>query len=320
MAVRQLFSRREAIALLGGATLAGVVGLSSCGKQDEAESDPHARKGFAPDTLVKDYPVHIKLYADSNMKWMYDKLGQWGDGNHLEHYFTRYQAESDRADVTFEVTYVDPFELARMVSTGFADGDGVIGLTDSIAAGCNSGVLDGGKSRIYVRNMTYNFNDFCCVVRAAGSDVELPKAPTIDGEDSPDGHFTKFRQLTDFDGKIALADPSASVESIMANNMMESAQLCTFGDNGEVVYKEGLADKFVVFPDQESAMAAVANGDCQIGFALESSLEKRFTQLEELCRPGEAGSQLSYSAAPTSSSAEPEVVRDFFEFIILSYD
>jgi len=313
-------SRREAIALFGSATLVGVLGLVGCGGQDDAESDPHARRGFAADTLVKDYPVHLKLYADTNIMWMYDHLDTWGDGNHLERYFTRYQAEPDRANVTFEVTYVDPFELAHMVESGFPDGDGVIGLTDSIAAGCNSGVLDGGESRIYVRSMTYNFNDFCCVVRASGSGVELPKAPTVDGEDSADGHYTKFRQLADFEGKIALADPSASVESIMANNMMESAQLCTFGVNGEAVYKEGLADKIVSFPDQESAMSAVESGECQIGFALESALEKRFAQMEELCLPGEAGSMLAYSAAPITGSAEPEVVRDFFEFIVHCYD
>lgn len=318
-----MYTRRQALALIGGLSALGALGAFGCSGGSEEETDPHAKTGFGWDTLVKDYPVHLKLYADTNIMWRFDHQADlygdeaWGEKNHLEHYITRYRSLSDRGDVSIEVEYLDPFELMEMAQHGFNDGDGVLTLSDIVAAGCASGALEGGDSRLHVRDMTYNFVDQCCVVRAAGSGVELPPAPTVDGQDSSDGDYTKFRQLADFDGRIALADSARSVESIMALDMMKSAHLYRVDSaSGAVAYAEGLQEKIIIYPSQEDAMKAVAKGDCQIGFALESALERRFLQVEKLYQPGEAGSQISNAACTIAGSSEPAVMRDFFEFVI----
>lgn len=315
MSRRNAITRREACALAVGAFGACALGLVGC----DSDDDPTSRTGLSSDTEVKTYPVHLKLYADANLQWHPHSASAAIHGsedlNHLEEYAKRYQAQADRADVTFDFVYVDPPNLLELARTGFDDGDALVALKDTVSAGYDAGTVDVGVAGLSARDLSYNLPEWVVMVRAAGSSVELPPAPTIDGEDSPDGTFNRLQQLPQFDGLVAVADPAVTTEGQLANEVLRRQGFYSTETGG---YDESVASKMVSYPDQDSAMAAVASGACQLGFGLNNALQERYPQVEQCYQP--SGGNAAYHGAALSVAAEPGVARDFFEFILRCSD
>lgn len=310
------YSRREALGLAAGAAgLAGAALLGGCGRQaDERgfDAETHARAGYASDTEVKDYPVTLRLLVDANIEWMRAGLG---DGGRLDYYMEQYRQQPDRGQVDFDVSYVGPAELWDMAESGFPGADGLLCLDRTIVAGCEAGTVDGGAGMYMVRDMAYNFNEHCVLVRAAGSDMDLPPAATLSGEDTPDGQINRFQQLPAFDGLVAVADPTATEEGFSANNMLAHAGLYEGLLYGGGSYDAALAEKLVFFASQDEAMASLASGECQLGFALSTHLNAgRYPDVEHVYSP--QGGMVQYKAAAAAGAAEPGVARDLFEYIL----
>lgn len=301
-------TRREVCVLGLGALGACVLGLGGCG----ADEDPTSRTGFASDAEVKAYPVHLKLYADSNLKWHTSYDGKVGD---LESFVRGYQKQKDRSDVTFEIEYVDPPELLEMAQAGFGSGDGLVALRETVAAGTEAATVDVGVAGLSERDLGYHFNEQVVVVRTAGSSVELPSAQTIDGNDLPDGTLNRLQQLPQFAGLVAVADPVVTSEGWCANEVLRR-QGFYFPDTG--TYDASVASKIVSYSGQDAAMAAVAAGECQLGFAFATrhdGLARRYPQVEQ-CYVPPASYSAWYHGAALVGSAETGVARDFFEFIV----
>lgn len=309
---RKAITRREACAIGLGALGACALGLAGCGGGDD---DPASRTGFASDTEVRTYPVHLKIYADSNLKWHTSYDGKVED---LAVFAKRYQQQVDRSQVTFEIAYVDPPALLGMAQTGFEDGDGLVALRDTVEAGGQAGTVDGGTAGLSVRDLSANFSEQIVMVRAVGSAVEPPPARTIDGKDTPDGSYNQLQQLPQFDGLVAVVDPAVATEGRCANDALGRQSLYS-ADTG--TYDPSIASKMVSYPDQDSAMAAVASGACQLGFAFlphvndTNGLKLRYPQVEQ-CYVPPASHSAFYHGAALAISAEPGVARDFFEFIV----
>lgn len=317
-----LLTRREALAAAGvlaaGCMAAPLLGLAGCGGAGagaESGQGSSATAGYAADTEVKDYPVTCKLYVDSDVSWnQRGTTSQWGGNNHLEHYINWYRAQDGRGQVDIEVTYVEPADLAGYAKSGFPEGDGVIATEQTVAAAAEAGTAEGGEGGYLVRSLSQQLGDDCVLVRAKGTDAELPPADTIDGQDTPDGQINRFQQLPSFEGKVAVADPATTTEGYNANNALWKAGLYEGPFEGGGDYDEKVAGKLVFYPDQESAMAALAAGECSLAFALLSAVNAgRFPDVELLYQP--QGSFVGYSAAAIAGAGEPGVARDFFEAV-----
>jgi hypothetical protein len=308
---KNLLTRREACAVLG-IIGAGTLGLVGCGS---GGSDSTSRTGYASDTEVKSYPVHLKVYADSYIQWHLNTLGKGGQ-IHLEDHIERYRQKKDRSDVSFEVVYASSAELLAMAREGFPDGDGLLALRDTVEEGCASGMVDGGIANLSVRRLSYHYSDSVCLVRVLGGDAGLPPATTLTGEDG--GGFNRLQQLPWFDGTVALADPDSTLEGVLANKALAHEEFYSerMGFGGS--YSEDVAAKIVVYPSQDAAMVAVAAGECRLGFALQTALATRYPEVEEVYMPSHGWS--GYDGAALSCSTEPGVMRDFFEFEVRAYD
>lgn len=315
----KLLTRRGFVVLAAAASIG--TALSGCSTNNV--QDEHTQRGYAGDTEVKDYPVNLKVYVDSNIQYLpggsaaVTALGLTGL-NHIEEYAARYQSQNLRSQVTFDFVYVDPADLLEVTCSGFADGDGLLALTDTVSAGGTAGTVECGEGDYMVRSMSYNFPDDCVIVRAAGSGAMLPDAPTIDGNDTSDGTINRLQQLPSYDGVVAVVDPNVATEGIYANRMLARQGFYSDSDGKSGFYDESVASKLRMYPTQDDAMAAVVNGRCSLGFALEKALNTRFTTVEQCYKP--SGSSVAYSAAALSCSAEPSVMRDFFEFILICTD
>jgi hypothetical protein len=184
--------------------------------------------------------------------------------------------------------------------------------------------VDAGVALLFVRNQNDHFFENMCLVRALGSVVNLPPTVTLTGEDSPSGTYNRLQQLPNFDGIVALADPAATLEGRLANSVLAGEEFYLEGSISELggltggYYSESIASKIAIYPNQDAAMSAVINGECQLGFALRTSLKMRYPELEEVYKARNGGAY--YDSAALMRSAEPGVMRDFFEFILRCSD
>lgn len=311
-------------ALALGSCAFGLVGCGKDERQKFEDGEIDVRQGFAPDAEVRADPVELKLYADSNLQWMKggsaaaQKLGY--DGlNHLEEYIVRYQSQKDRGRVSIEVEYAGPSDMLLMARSGFDGGDGVIALAETIEEGAASGVLEGGAGGYMIRDMGYNFPMYNVMVRAKGSDVMLPPARTIDGEDFTDGTINRLQELGKYDGLIAIADPETTTEGWMANRALARWGFYSDESGRDGEYVDAAVDRVRLYDTQEDAMAAVASGECQLGFALRCTLRERFTDVEE-CYVVPYGADVFYKAASVMGSEKGAVMRDFLMFITMCTD
>lgn len=321
-----IITRRQACALAACALGGAVLGLGGCSQN---ETDSHAVQGFAPDTLVKDYPVSLKIYADSNLQWNpYTITHLYGtEGlDHLKEYVVRYQHQNLRSEVSIEITYVDWTEIERMAREGFPDGDGLVAMHCVFEDGNAAETIDGGSGNYLVRDFSFRLADRVTVVRAVGSDVQLPDTYALDGNDII-GEVTRFDYLPEFDGLIAIADPDVAYEGRMANMKLHGYGYYSESSGTGGAYLESIADKIRLFPSQDAAMKAVASETCQIGFALRNQLDEidetgryidRYPGVETFYDYGDM--PVGYSGAALTRSPEAGVVRDFFEFILACTD
>ncbi|MCD8199683.1 MAG: hypothetical protein LUD25_01810 [Coriobacteriaceae bacterium] len=320
-----LLTRRQACLLAFGG--ASTLALSGCGGGTFGV-DADTREGFGGTyTEVKSYPVSLKFYVDKNLKYHGgdDTDPQYAAKTSLEMHFKHYQAQQDRSDVSFDIEWIDMYEMHELAQNGFPDGDAIIALDQTVGVGLDSGACNGLDGGYLYYDEGSHWNERSVMVRAKGSKAHLPKAVTLDGEDSADGTYNRLQQLPVFKGKVAVADPYHSVEARCANIVLHEA---TFGsglyhypDNlapegwkgcgGE--YAASIADKIVVYPTQKEAMQAVASGECDLGFSTQV-LASRFSKVE-ICYEPPLGQQFSYWGAALSNSEYPGVVWDFFSLL-----
>lgn len=309
-------------ALVGGAACSLALALAGCSGAGggSGSEDSDTRVGFTSDCERKSYPVELTVYFDSYVQYhnciQYDWLDETGfnsagdaPANYAEHLCACYRYHVDDT-VSFQVELVEPFELLALCEAGFADGDGVIALDSTITAGNDAGTLDGGEEEWMVRDLGYHISDVTYLVRAKGTDHQLPDADTYDGEDSVDGSFNRLQKLPEYDGLVAVADPEGAVEGIYANAVLEAQGFYS----AEEGYSEDVADKIVVYSSQEEAMAAVAAEECQLGFAFRSNRAALYPDVEKAYKPPNSHN-VSYSGCAIAGAPEPGVFRDFVEFL-----
>jgi hypothetical protein len=305
-------SRRQACKLAGGlAASALTFSVSGCTDLKPTQSDSVKSVGFASDCEIMSNPVTVYLYADANLKRGHTS----GEGSlgRVEEYFERYQNQEDRGDVSFAIKYLTSDELLDRMTSGFDEGDGVIALEDTIAAGTESEVLYGGSADVSVRKFTAQFYERLAVVRAEGTTAEMPAAETLDGEDSADGELNKMQSLPNFKGKIGI--PSSSLtEGTMTNRVLARWGLYTdeSGKGGE--YAEGIADKVVIYDTLLDEVNALISGECQIAFVAQSMTWGDYPGIEVVYSPSH--SDTIYSGASITGSSLGGVARDFFEFVV----
>ena len=309
---RRGFLAAGAAATVGaGLALGGCTGDAGSGSAGSAETDEStSTEGLATDTVQRSYPVTLTIYADSNLQW---HLSNRGGGQTMLDYLASAYQDNVKDDVDFEFEYYDPAELLEMAEDGFPEGDAVVALTSTIEAGSSAETLEGGEGGYMIRSLAYHLSEQIVLVRADGTDDMLPEAPTIDGEDSSDGTINRMQQLADYDGVVAIADPEACTEGVLADKALAKQGFYSDYDGVSGYYDESIADKLRMYPDQDSAMLAVQAGVCQLGFALDAALSSRYPGVEECYEP--PGGSASYSGCALIDAAEPGVARDFFEFL-----
>ena len=289
--------------------LAGCTGGGSDGGSGSSEEESHT-EGLATDTEWASYPVTLKIYADSYLKW--HSSAYEGYDTQLDYLAAAY-TNNVRDSVSFEFEYLDPTELAEMAENGFGEGDALIARTATVNAACAAGTCEGGAGNYMVRSLSYHLSESCVLVRLEGSAAMLPKADTLDGEDSSDNSINRLQKLPEYTGVIAIADPEATTEGVCADKALAVQDFYSDMDGVSGYYDESIADKLRMYPDQDSAMAAVENGVCQLGFALDTALGTRYPQMEECYEP--TGGSVFYSGVALSNADEPGVARDFFEYL-----
>ncbi len=313
-----LISRRRFLGVSLATALIAYGTLTGCSSSTDAagfDLETGTRQGFASDTEVKNYPVKLKIYAPSYMQYY---IGTRDDTMlKLEEYSEHYRMQNYRGDVTFEFVFLSQAEMLDAMQNGFGDGDGVIAIGDIISVGCSAETVDGGAGEYMVRNGVFGSVEIE-MVRAIGSEAMLPKAVTLDGEDSSDGTINRLQRLPDFDGLVALADPAQAIEGVLANTAL--ARQNFYADYEDALfpgaggyYDESIASKLRMYPNQDSAMAAIANGECQLGFAISKTMSLQYPEME-ICYELPGGDP-SHSASALICADEPGVARDFFEAI-----
>ncbi len=332
------------VGMLGVAAL-GLAGCSSSG--EEVEEDLTSRLGFGElgDTTVRTYPVSLKIYVDSNIKWIKENSTFFleyssDDHSRLEQFVSYYRTLDYRGQVSFDFVYVDPLELLEMAREGFPDGDGIIALGDVVTFGCESGTIDGGDGECSVRDLGYPLYDKLLFVRAKGSGVEMPAARMLTGEGASSGYVDELQQLPyDFDGLIGIADPETTTEGKYALQVFSHEGLYTFDEQKALLeedpdamftfndatsstagtFVEGLAEKIVFYPDEDAAIEALVSSECQISFALESAAGRsayatRYSGIEQCYLP-KTGT-IDYHGSALTGAPEPGVMRDFLELMV----
>ena len=303
----RLLSRRSFVGAAAGLALA-LGGCSGAGTESGSSGET---QGLASDTVQKSSPVALKIYADEALQR--HACAYEGYDSQLDYLAASYQ-EHVLATVSFEFAYVEFFELEQLLLEGFADGDAVIAQRDVLSEGCEAGTLDAGAGEYLVRDLSYHLADKCILVRAAGTSEQLPKAATLDGEDSSDGTANRLQQLPSYDGIIALADCTADAEGIYANMVLAGEELYSDSLGREGVYDESIAEKLRMYASEDEAIAAVEHGRCQLAFVLQQGLATRYPTMEAVYSPP-GGNTAWYEGASIASSAQGAVARDFFEFL-----
>lgn len=318
-------ARRRFIALAGGGALlvalAAYLGVRSYSQRSsytyteddetEVESAGEHVAGCATDTEQPTYDVTLKIYADSMLQWHHTTYAGYDDM--LDYLFSAYH-DNTCSYVTCETTYIDTAELTAMIEDGFEDGDAVIACTSVIDDHVNADTLDGGTENWMVRDLSFHVRETCTFVRATGSSVTLPEADTIDGEDSSSGEYNRLQKLPEFDGTVALVDEQQAAEGALFNAVLANQGFYTGSDGTGGTFTADIADKLVVYDSVEEAMAAVADGTCDIGIALDAQIGARFSGVESFYDPPKPFAT-GYSGVATSISGEAAVARDVFEFL-----
>ena len=272
------------------------------------ESDPHSKQGFASDTEIKDYDLTVKFLVDSNLK-----NSNTDDGiGRVEAILLDYQAITGRGNVTFQLKYLDSASLKQGASDGFSqECDGVIALSGTVDLGLESGVLYGGTGGASARDLSKPFSESVAVVAASGSGTQMPAASTVDGEDAPDGSFTKLMNLPEFDGKIAIGKDSLT-EGFLANKVLARIDYYSQSDGVGGEYVDSLKDKVVIYESTDELAQAVRSGECGLGFMLRSSLWGAQSGLSVVYEPDYGNAY--YKGASLANASEGGVARDFLEY------
>ena len=300
-------SRRAFVGMAAGGLALALGGCSGAG----TESGSGAVEGLASDTVQKSTPVTLKIYADEALQWQASPYE--GHDTRLDYLAAAYH-ERVLASVSFEFEYVDFFELEQLTLEGFEDGDAVIAQSDVVTAGGLAGTLECGEQDYMVRELGFHLSDKCILVRAAGSEEQLPEADTLDGEDSADSSVNRMQKLPDYDGVIAIPDCTTAQEGIYANMVLAAQEFYSASTGRDGVYDESIAEKLRMYASQDEAIEAVENGRCQLAFAMEQGLDARYPEVEEAYSPP-GGDTAWYSGAGIAGSGNAGVARDFFEFL-----
>ena len=314
----EMMTRRQvcagaAVSAAGLAYLCAFGSLSGCSQgSNEDASASGVREGFSPDTEVRDEPVSLHFLVDSDLQYF---AGATPDEDSLASSLASYQAQDGRADVEISFEYVSTRELDMLADTAF-EADAVIATAGLIDKALENQLLDAGAGNVSLRTFPQIFPATTHVVRAKGSTVSMPDAATIDGNDSADGTISRLQRIGQVDGMIAVADPDLEPVGISANKLLYAAGLYSEASGIGGDYIGELAGHVSVFGSQDAAMSAVANGECELGFAFTQGLDSRYPQVEDCYTPPNANNTL-YEGAAVTGSANAGVARDFMQYLTM---
>ena len=299
----RLWTRRNALTAFAGMAALGSFGMVGCGKS--SSSSTTNGNGYASDCEVKDYPVELKFIVDDELAWYTGSDGE----PRLDALLAKYQQGDGRSQVTLNCDYVPYADIARMAEEGFSGYDAVIGFSNALAAGYTKGTIEGGETKLSVRSFPTAFGVTMHVVTSASSPVDMPAAKTTNGKDSSDGSSTQLHNIGATARSIALCDASSVAEGIAANALLSQCKLYADG-----AYAESIADKVVLFDSQDDAMAAVASGQCNFGFAFTANLAERYPGVSDCYSPRQTCGMV-FEGAALPESSEMGVARDFMQYL-----
>lgn len=300
-----MLSRRAfASALACGTAAVALGGLTAC--SNGSGNGAQVTQGFASDAEVLSEPVTIYIVADETLKRGESDLGR------VESYFSRYQEQAGREQVTLAIKYKTSAQIAKMASEGFEDGTAVIGIESAISAACDAGTLDGGAGKTSMRKFNSQFYESVVVIRKEDGTAEMPKSDTLSGEDNEDGTISRMQKLAQVEGKIAIASPDF-IEGLLANRLLARWGYYSDESGQGGTYDKSIAKKLVVCDSPEDIVKSLKKDKAQLAFGLQSMLWGDFEGIEEVYEPAYGNAVYAGATLPDADNAG--VARDFMEFV-----
>lgn len=295
-------------AALSISLICGCSALAACGDTNASDTQG-STESFAADAEAPSMAVDLLVYADSKLK---SKTGSNAGSSAIDDAIKRYQANEGRDQVTFTVKYVSSDETAKIAEEGSADGDILIAAEDTLDNAAATGTIYTGDANTSIRELASISNDSLVIARANKSSWKMPKAKTINGEDSTDGGTTQFQQLAKMKGKLALAS-DGTPEGTCANRALYTTGLYSSDSGTGGSYDKSIAKKVKVFKSGRKAAAAVKDGECSAGIFLKSNVTSSYKGLDPVYTIVNASTP-TYCGASLSTSANGAVARDFLQF------
>ena len=301
-----MLSRRGFAKLLaagGAAAMAGCLPGCSSGTATEGVS-----QGFASDTEVRSEPVTIYIVADANLK----RALPSSSTSRVEDYFSRYQEQAGREQVTFAIKYKTAAQIAKMAKDGFDEGTAVIAAESIVSSACDAGTLDGGAAKTSMRSFTAQLLETLVVLRKADGTAQMPKSDTLSGEDSEDGQISRMQKLAQVKGKIAIGSEDL-IEGMLANSLLARWGYYSDESGQGGSYSKEIAGKLLVCKSIDEMVLSLRKDKAQLAFGVQSMLWGDYSGIEQIYQP--AYGTMSYAGATLPDADYAGVARDFMEFI-----
>lgn len=286
-------------AALGGFVLCGP-GCSSHDVTDDIENP-----GFDIDAEnPMSEEMTLKIYVDERV----------GEMDVMDGYVERYKRNEGRENITFDFEYVAPDRLSQMCEHGFPDADGVIGLSDVVKSGVDTGVVEGGRGNTSIRDLPVISASKETIFRKKGSSAEMPPTTAEDGKESVDLSVNRLQNLQALKGTLAIAAQD-TLEGMGANQTLNLAGLYSDASGLNGTIDETVADKIFVLKDADAVIAAVKQGKYSLGMILnwQANQAKGIERIyEPLCYAINGG---SFSGASLVGSQHGAIARDFMTFV-----
>lgn len=305
MRVAAITRRHFAQLLAAGGTAAMLGDLTACSNGTAEEG---VSQGFASDTEVRSEPVTLYIVADANLK----RALPSSSTSRIEDYFSRYQEQAGREQVTFAVKYKTTAQIAKMAAEGFNEGTAVIGAESAISDACDTGTLDGGAAKTSMRTFTSQLFETIVVLRKEDGTAEMPKSDTLSGEDSEDGQISRMQKLAQVTGKIAIGSEDL-IEGMLANRLLARWGYYSDESGQGGSYSKEIASKMLVCKSADEMVSSLKKDKAQLAFGVQSMLWGEFDGIEQVYQP--AYGTMVYAGATLPNADCAGVARDFMEFI-----
>lgn len=286
-------------AALGGLVLCGP-GCSSHDVTDDIENP-----GFDIDTEnPMSEEMTLKIYVDERV----------GEMDVMDGYVERYKSNKGRENITLDFEYVAPDKLSQMCEQGSPDADGVIGLSDVVKSGVDTGVVEGGRGNASIRALGVISSAKLTVIHKKGSSADMPPSKAKDGKESPDGTVNRVQNLAALKGTLALPEQN-TLEGKAANQLLNINGLYSSDTGLDGTIDKSVAKKIIVLKDADAVIRAVKKGKASLGMILDWQANQA-KGVERIYEPVQSGMDAGrFSGASLVASQHGAVVRDFMSFV-----